>query len=157
MQFADYKKATLSVSDELGRLVAEGMLTEAEANAVDTKAVSGFFASGLAERILKAEKVFKEYEFTFGIPVRELYPEVAEEVAKDEKIIIEGVADCAFVENGKLIIVDYKTDRVTNGDELKELYGSQLGIYRRCLEQVIGLPVSHTLIYSFRLGETVEL
>lgn len=157
MQFADYEKATISVATELERLVNDGMLTEAEANAVDIKAVSGFFESALAKRILKAEKVFKEYEFTFGIPVRELYPNVPEDVAKDEKIIIEGVADCAFIENGNLIIVDYKTDRVTNGEELKALYGSQLGIYRRCLEEVIGLPVSHTLIYSFRLGETVEL
>ena len=89
--------------------------------------------------------------------LRELYPDVPESVAGDEKIIIEGVADCAFVENGELVIVDYKTDRVSSGGELKELYASQLGIYRRCLEQVIGLPVSHTLIYSFRLGETVEL
>lgn len=157
MQFADYAAASADASAELKRLVADGMLTETEANAVDIKAVSGFFASELAKRILNAEKVFKEYEFTFGIPVRELYPEVPETVAGNEKIIIEGVADCAFVENGNLVIVDYKTDRVTSGDELKELYGSQLGIYRHCLEQVIGLPVKQTLIYSFRLGEIIEI
>lgn len=157
MQFADYAAASVDAAQELKRLVAGGMLTETEANAVDIKAVSAFFAGALAKRILKAEKVFKEYEFTFGIPVRELYPEVPENVAGSEKIIIEGVADCAFVENGRLIIVDYKTDRVASGDELKELYASQLGIYRRCLEQVIGLPVEQTLIYSFRLGKTVEI
>ena len=157
MQFADYAAASVDAAQELKRLVAGGMLTEAEANAVDIKAVSAFFAGALAKRILKAEKVFKEYEFTFGIPVRELYPEVPENVAGSEKIIIEGVADCAFVENGRLIIVDYKTDRVASGDELKELYASQLGIYRRCLEQVIGMPVEQTLIYSFRLGKTVEI
>lgn len=157
MQFADYAAASADSAAELERLVADGMLTEAEANAVDIKAISGFFAGALAKRILNAERVFKEYEFTFGIPVRELYPEVPQEVAGSEKIIIEGVADCAFVENGELVIVDYKTDRVTSCDELKELYGSQLGIYRRCLEQVIGLPVKQTLIYSFRLGETTEV
>ncbi len=157
MQFADYAAASENTSAELRRLVADGMLTETEADAVDIKAVSGFFEGELAKRILNAEKVFKEYEFTFGIPVRELYPQVPQAVAENEKIIIEGVADCAFVENGKLVIVDYKTDRVTLAEELKELYGSQLGIYRRCLEQVMGLPVAQTLIYSFRLGKTIEI
>ncbi len=157
MQFADYAAASTDTAKELERLVADGMLTEREANAVDIKAVSGFFKSALSKRILNAEKVFKEYEFTFAIPVRELYPEVPATVAQNEKIIIEGVADCAFIENGNLVVVDYKTDRVTSGEELKEHYGSQLGIYRRCLEQVIGLPVVQTLIYSFRLGETIEL
>lgn len=157
MQFADYAAASRDAVAELRRLTVDGMLTEAEANAVDIKAISGFFGSGLAKRILEADKVFKEYEFTFGIPVRELYPEVPEKIAGDEKIIIEGVADCAFVENGSLVIVDYKTDRVSEASELRELYASQLGIYRRCLEQVIGLPVKQTLIYSFRLGESVEI
>ncbi|MBR2868977.1 MAG: helicase-exonuclease AddAB subunit AddA [Clostridia bacterium] len=157
MQFADYVAAGKDASAELSRLVADGMLTHAEANAVDIKAISGFFSTPLAKRILDSEKLFKEYEFTFGIPVRELYPEISEDIAGDEKVIIEGVADCAFIENGELVIVDYKTDRVTDAQELKTLYSAQLGIYRRCLEQVIGLPVKETLIYSFRLGETIEI
>ena len=156
-QYADYSSAGADAKAELARLVADGMLTEAEANAVDIKAISAFFASPLSKRILASEKVFKEYEFTFGIPVRELYPEVPDGIAGDEKIIIEGVADCAFIENGELVIVDYKTDRVSVAEELRELYSGQLGIYRRCLEQVIGLPVKQTLIYSFRLGETIEI
>ncbi len=157
MQYADYAAAGVNAVAELERLVTDGMLTEAEANAVDIKAISAFFATPLSKRILSSEKVFKEYEFTFGIPVRELYPDVPQSIAGDEKIIIEGVADCAFIENGELVIVDYKTDRVTSADELKELYSGQLGIYRRCLEQVIGLPVKQTLIYSFRLGETIDI
>ena len=107
--------------------------------------------------MIAAEKVFKEYEFTFGIPVRELYPDVPQEVAGNEKVVIEGVADCAFVENGELVIVDFKTDRAQNGEELAGKYKEQLSVYRRCLAEVIGIPVAQTLIYSFRLGETVEL
>ena len=41
--------------------------------------------------------------------------------------------------------------------ELAEKYKEQLGVYRRCLGEVIGLPVKQTLIYSFKLGETVEI
>ncbi len=154
MQYADYNKASQSVESELCRLTDEGMLTDAEARVVDKKAVALFFESELAKRILNAEKVYKEYAFTCAIPVCEIEPSVK---SSDEVIIIEGVADCAFVENGSLIIVDFKTDRARNVGELAEKYREQLAIYRRCLGEVMDLPVKQTLIYSFKLHETVEI
>lgn len=157
MQFSDYEKARESVDGELERLVNDGMLTEAEAEAVDRKSISAFFDSALAERIFKSVKVYKEYAFTASVPLCEMHPELSEEAAKGESIIIEGVVDCAFVEDGSLIIVDYKTDRAQSVEELAERYREQLSVYRRCLAEVIGLPVAQTLIYSFRLGEIIEV
>ena len=154
MQYADYTKASDDVASELQRLVDDGMLSEVEAEVVDKKAVSAFFISDLAKRMLSAEKIYKEYAFTVSIPVEEMEPGIKSD---DEVIIIEGVADCAFVENGELVIIDFKTDKVNSGAELAEKYKEQLAIYRRCLGEVIGLPVKQTLIYSFKLGETVEI
>lgn len=154
MQFADYEKAGKSVADELDRLVEEGMLTDAEAKVVDKKSISAFFESKLAQRMLNSEKIFKEYAFTASIPLNEIEHDIK---PTDEVIIIEGVADCAFVENGELVIVDFKTDKASDGAELAEKYKEQLSVYRRCLAEVIGIPVKQTLIYSFRLGETVEI
>lgn len=154
MQFADYEKAGCDVNAELERLVAEGMLTEAEANVVDKKAIAAFFNSSLAARMLNSEKIYKEYAFTASVPLNEIEPEIK---SSDEVIIIEGVADCAFVENGGLVIVDFKTDKASEGSELVDKYKEQLSVYRRCLAEVIGIPVKQTLIYSFRLGETVEI
>jgi len=154
MQYADYEKAGRDVDTELERLIADGMLTEAEAKVVDKKAISTFFESELAKRILSAEKVYKEYAFTASIPLNEIEPSIKN---TDEVIIIEGVADCAFIENGELVIVDFKTDKASQGIELAEKYKEQLSVYRRCLAEVIGIPVKQTLIYSFRLSETVEI
>ncbi len=154
MQYAGYEKAGGDVAGELERLVEQGMLTRAEADVVDKKAVAEFFESRLAKRMLAAEKVYKEYAFTAAIPLEEMEPDIKSD---GEVIIIEGVADCAFVENGELVIIDFKTDRVQSGAELAEKYKEQLGVYRRCLAEVIGLPVKQTLIYSFKLGETVEI
>jgi len=154
MQYADYEKAGINVSEELNRLVGQGMLTQTEADVVDKKAISRFFTSDLAKRMLAAEKVYKEYTFTASVPLCEMEPEIKQ---SDEVIIIDGVADCAFVENGELVIVDFKTDKASTGAELAEKYREQLSVYRRCLAEVIGLPVKQTLIYSFRLGETVEI
>ena len=157
MQFADYKSAKNDIGDELHRLVSEGMLTEREGSVVDLGAISKFFESALAKRILSAEKVYKEYAFTCALPLYEMEPALSKEQSGDEVIIIEGVADCAFVENGELIIVDFKTDRAQNGAELAEKYKEQLSVYRRCLGEVLGLPVKQTVIYSFRLNECIEI
>lgn len=157
MQFADYEKAGQSVEAELERLVNEGMLTETEASVVDKKAIAEFFSGSLAKRILSAEKVYKEYAFTACIPLREMQPELPENEAGNENVIIEGVADCAFVENGELVIVDFKTDRTQSGEELAAKYKDQLGIYRRCLAEVLDIPVKETVIYSFRLGKCIEI
>lgn len=154
MQYADYAKAGDDIAAELERLVDGGMLTAAEADVVDKKAVSEFFRSELAKHMLVAEKIYKEYAFTASIPLEEMEPGIKSD---GEVIIIEGVADCAFVENGELVIIDFKTDKVSSGAELAEKYKEQLGVYRRCLGEVIGLPVKQTLIYSFKLGETVEI
>lgn len=157
MQFADYERAKADVSAELEKLVSDGMLTEAEGKVVDVKSISKFFESSLAKRILSAEKVYKEYAFTCAVPLYEMESGISREQAGNEVIIIEGVADCAFVENGELIIVDFKTDKADNGAELAEKYKEQLSVYRRCLGEVLDLPVKQTVIYSFRLAESIEI
>ncbi len=157
MQYADYSLAGKGVEKELERLVDGGMLTEAEARVVDKKAVAEFFEGELAKRILSAEKVYKEYAFTFAMPIRELHPEIPENQAGDETVLIEGVADCAFVENGELVIVDFKTDRAKDENIFIQHYTEQLAIYRRCLAEVIGLSVKETLIYSFSMGKSIQI
>lgn len=157
MQYADYEKAGKSVENELERLVKDGMLTEAEASVVDKKAIAEFFSGNLAKRILSAEKVYKEYSFTACIPLKEMQPGIPDTQAENESVVIEGVADCAFVESGSLVIVDFKTDKAKSADELIEKYKDQLGIYRRCLSEVLDIPVKETVIYSFRLGKSIEI
>ena len=157
MQYADYISASDDVESELQRLVQEGMLTETEASVVDKKAISAFFSGELAKRIRNAEKVFKEYAFTACIPLCEMEPSVDKNAAQGESVLIEGVVDCAFIENGELIIVDFKTDKASSGTELAEKYKEQLSVYRRCLSEVLDLPVKQTIIYSFRLNECIEL
>ncbi len=168
MQFADYNNASKDVDAEKARLVENKQLTQLEADAVDSSAVSKFFESDLAKRILKAEKVYKEYPFTASMLLKDVEPDIinnvanldpekAKEVADSEEVIVEGVVDCAFVENGKLVILDYKTDRAHTPEELREKYSSQLTIYKNCLSQALNMDVSETVIYSFGLSQEIKL
>jgi ATP-dependent helicase/nuclease subunit A len=159
MQYADYRRAVRDTEAELRRLVEEDILTPEEGEAVDVKSVHKFFVSSLADRILALpdDKIFKEYAFTVSLPLSEVYPDIPADTAKDEVIIIQGVADCAFIEDGELVIVDYKTDSASDVSELAVRYAPQLTAYRKCLEQAFGMRVKETLVYSFRFGTQIEI
>lgn len=155
MQFSDYDRAHENPGAEVERLVQHGFLSEAEGKAVDQKRVSAFFQSALARRMLQSETLLREYKFTFFLPAGECDEGLPAEVA-NEQVLVQGIADCVFVENGRLVIVDYKTDRVSDEAALAGRYRAQLSVYRRALAECIGLPVGQTLLYSFHLGKEIE-
>lgn len=130
-------------------------MTEEEAKAVELPRVSRFLQSELGRRILAAETVYREKRFTAVIPAQMAEPEC--EGAQDESVILQGAVDCAFVENGVLHIVDFKTDRVKTGEELAARYAPQLRLYAAAMQEVLDMPVGQLLLYSFRLHEIIEI
>ena len=85
-----------------------------------------------------------------------LSPDLPVEAA-GETVVVQGIADCVFREGDRLILVDYKTDKVADAAELIDRYRSQMQFYKQALETIFGLPVSEMLLYSFALGEAVEV
>ena len=151
MQFADYGAAAADAHAEGERLVDAGFLTQQQAQAVDYEQIGRFFHSELYRRISSAAQVFREERFAIEVPAGEYYdlpPEMAQ-----EPVFLQGVVDCAFVEDGELVIVDYKTDRVRDIRVLAERYAGQLNVYRRAMALSKGLPVRACILYSFPLGE----
>lgn len=155
IQYADYNKAKDSVGEEIARLRNKGILTEIEAQSINIKAAETFFSSQLLSRILSSELVMREKKFTVEVPITEVYEGVEE--FSDEMIMIQGIADCAFLEDGKLVVVDYKTDRLENEDAFREKYSSQVLIYKKALKMATGYDVKETLLYSFHLGKEIKV
>lgn len=156
MQFSDYAAARANIESELARLVDGGFLSEDEGKAVNVSAAKRFFMSSLAERIFASDNVMREKKFAALFPAKFFYPELTGEAA-EEKIVVQGIADCVFVEDGKLVIVDYKTDTGVDAEALLDRYSAQLGIYREALSQALGMPVKETLLYSFFMNSTVKV
>ena len=86
-------------------------------------------------------------QFVIGIPAREMG-----DWDSDERILIQGIIDAFFEEDGKLVLVDYKTDYVENSDILLRRYEAQVRYYTRALEQMTGKRVAERYLYSFRFG-----
>jgi ATP-dependent helicase/nuclease subunit A len=63
-------------------------------------------------------------------------------VTSDEPVLLQGVIDACFLENGAWILLDYKTDRV-DGDpaETANRHTRQVALYAAALQKLSGLPV----------------
>ena len=155
MQFCDYETARTQPERECERLVKQGFLSREEGDAVEMNRVQAFFASPLAQRILHAKQVLREYRFTVEIPAGEVQPGLPETLA-GEPVVMQGAVDCAFEEDGSLVIVDFKTDHTKDEAALWERYRAQLALYRRALAVCTGLPVKECLLYSFYLNREIR-
>ncbi len=155
MQMCDFEKARTDFESEKQRLVSLGLLSQIQADAVNQKVTDAFFSSELYDRISRSDKVFREKQFMIQLPLAELYEDLDD--FADEKMLVQGVADCAFVENGKLVIADYKTDRTDNTEKLRSKYAGQLRVYARALSECTGLEVSQVLLWSFYLGHEIDM
>ncbi|MBQ7218412.1 MAG: PD-(D/E)XK nuclease family protein, partial [Ruminococcus sp.] len=156
MQFADFAEAREDIKAELDRLVSGGFITGIQADSIDLARARAFIDGSIVSRCLNAEAVYKEYRFNVRIPAHMVSEEIAH-AYPDETVILQGAVDLAFVENGELVIVDYKTDRVKHPEQLREMYATQLMLYKEALTQCLGLPVKECTIYSVRHSAEVEV
>lgn len=150
LEHADYARAAREgVGKELERLVELAFLSPEEAEAVDVWQVKRFLESGLCRRLLASPRMERELRFTATIDAALLRPDAPD----DEEVILQGAVDCLFFEDGKLHIVDFKTDRVQDTRELWERYAPQIQLYARAMEQVFGAQIGELILYSTRLGK----
>ena len=97
----------------------------------------------------------REKKFTLEVPISEVYEELSD--FSGEKMMIQGIADCAFLENGELVVVDYKTDALKNETDFIVKYASQVLLYKKALSECTGYNVKSAVLYSFHLGKEIEV
>lgn len=156
MQFCDYRAASENLEAERVRLREAGYLTPEQADVVELERIRKFLQSDLAARMMRSKRLLRENRFTVEIEAGRIDPSLPEATGQ-EKLVLQGVFDCAFEEDGGLIIVDYKTDRIASPELLAERYHPQLSLYREAAEQTFGLPVYACVLYSFWLGKEIQI
>lgn len=155
MLFACHRQGCQDPRKEIARLVEEKYLTAMQGEAIPVKMLEGFYRSSLFKRMENAQNLQREFRFMSDVTAADLdglMPELGEET-----ITLQGVADALFEENGRLVIVDYKTDSVKTPQELEERYRGQLMLYGRVLSRILEKEVGELLLYSFKLGETIPI
>lgn len=118
--------------------------------AVKAEKILHFLESELAYRMWAAQRrgeLYREQPFVLGIDARRLGRDFPEE----EKVLIQGIIDVFFVEDGQLVLLDYKTDVIGSLEELWNRYAVQLDYYEEALSRLMELPVKEKILYSFYL------
>ncbi len=145
------------VEEQIYGMVADELLTEQQAKVVDIEKIVRFFHSPLGRRMLQATNIYREIPFNIELHCREIYKDLPEEGYAQETVLVQGVIDCYFEEGEDIVLIDYKTDYVSNGntDIIKEKYRIQIDYYAKALESITGKRVTEKYIYLFRNGETI--
>lgn len=150
MRYADLFK---DPEEELSRLRQDEYLTPEEADSIPLDRINDFKQSKLFEIIKSADRIWKEKELMTKLPA-DIYDKDAPE---GSRIIVQGAIDILLESDGDMIIIDYKTDKVNDADELKERYSQQLRIYSDIVNNVYEKKVSKMYIWSFHLSEMIEI
>jgi ATP-dependent helicase/nuclease subunit A len=156
LQFCDFKSSRADLKAEIDRLLSTNALTQAQAESIDVPKLSNLLNLDLFDRIINSQQIYREEQFFAKINPSLVYDEFTD-IKSDTSIIVQGAIDLAFVENGELVIVDYKTDRVRDITRLADLYAKQLLLYKEAMSQTTGLKVKECIICSVHLDKYISL
>lgn len=144
------------LNEQLEQFVEEGRLTVQWRESIDNRKIRTFLKSSLAKRMGRAAqlgRLRREQPFVLGLPASRLGGQFPE----SEQVLIQGIIDVFFEEDGRIIVADYKTDRVKAPEELITRYQVQLDYYAQALTRLTGKEVTEKIIYSFALGREIVL
>jgi ATP-dependent helicase/nuclease subunit A len=146
VEFIDDKRVRTSEDfmAQVKTLQKRKILSEDLESAYDLDQVYGFFTGPLGRRLARADRVYRERPF----------------VLRDESLqgaLIQGVIDLFFVEEGEAVLVDFKSDFVTETDygRYLEAYQKQLSYYQRAIETLTGLRVKESYIHFFKINRSL--
>lgn len=131
----------------INELVGNEILSEDEGKSVRASSISKFYASELYGRLSNAKTVKREVPFTYAKPDKD-----------GDYQIIQGIIDCLFEEEDGWVVLDYKTDRVSNivdvKQEMASRYGVQLAVYQEAAEAILQIQIKERLLYLFAADRT---
>lgn len=151
----DFTRAPETLKEQLGEIEEQKKMDREQMDLVSVSSLQKFLETDLGRRMRKAAqngKLYREKPFVMGKPAKE----VLEENSREEMVLIQGIIDVFFEEEGEIVLLDYKTDYVKHPKELVSRYGAQLELYREAVERAFEKRVKECLLYSFCLGETIN-
>ena len=138
------------------------LLSKEELKGIKANKIFNFFKSNLGKRMLESYnngfEIYRELPFYTEISPLEIEEGLSENI-KDEKVRLQGVIDCFFYEGDNIILLDYKTDYVEEGNEEEMLkrYTIQINYYREALKKITGKDVEESYLYLFSLDKEIKI
>ncbi len=138
---------------QIGVITAKGRLSEEMSGLLAKRKLEAFYRSKLALRMKAAaerKELYLEQPFVMGRPAGEL-----EGDGSNTTVLVQGIMDAFFIEDGEIVLVDYKTDAVDGEEMLLHRYQEQMDWYEKALLANTGRRVKEKILYSFYLGREI--
>ncbi len=154
------------VEAECNRLITDGFLGKETVSIVNKRMLEAFLESNLFDMIKNAKRIYREQKFGIFIPMGELTKkqELAEHLSS-HPLFVQGSIDLLLeTEDGRLYLVDYKTDHVTEAERknekalakrMTEKHKHQLLCYARAVKELFGKEPDEIFVYSVPLGRAL--
>ena len=156
MQYIRYEVCSTleTVEQEIDRLLQQGFINSEQAQSVSAERIFKFFDSELGRKLRTSRNVLREFKFSI-LDDAGRYGDGLE----DEKVLLQGVVDCALIDDDGITLVDFKTDNVTEQtvDVVLHRYQSQIDVYALALSRIYQLPVKEKYLYLFHLGKFISV
>ena len=131
-------------------LTNRNIISKQEADSVNIHTLYKYTKSELWNDLREAREIHKEEAFYINVDAGTIFDDAEE----GENILVQGIIDLYYIDKeGKVILVDYKTDYVPDGDvsKLEEKYKVQLELYKEALEQALERKVDKAMIWALNL------
>lgn len=153
--FSFEKPPTMEMMDAaLEDLCRCGRLSTEERNLVDRNGIYSFLHTALGEKFCGGKNVLKEFKFSILVDAASFATGL-----EGEKVLLQGVVDCAILEDDGITVIDFKTDSVTENtiNDIADGYRLQILAYADALSRIYQLPIKRKVLYFLRLGVAVDV
>ena len=156
MQYIRYENCVdvEGVKREVEALAHQGFLKPEQAQMVNCESIAAFFSTELGQKLRNGCEHIREFKFSI-LDDGSHYGDGLE----GEKVLLQGVVDCAILEADGITVLDFKTDFVTEDtvDSRAKYYRPQVLAYADALSRIYEMPVKGKYLYFFRLNRFVEV
>ena len=156
MQYIPYEGCTdaKSVDLKIAELVERGFITAEAAAMADRRRIAAFFETDIGRKLRGGADYVREFKFSI-LDDGENYGDGLQ----GEQVLLQGVVDCAIIEDDGVTIIDFKTDYVTEETmpELVARYRMQVQTYAQAMARIYQRKVKASYLYFFRLNRFVAV
>ena len=152
------------IKEQIEDLIKREIISEKQSLVINPFKIYKFFKSEIGKRVLSSHFIKREQSIYSQIKMNDIYLNNEDiqnnrAIYEEESLMLRGIIDLYFEEDDEIVIVDYKTDYITeeNKQEVIDRYKKQLDLYAEALTKLTGKKVKEKYLYLFNVDEAVKL
>jgi len=163
--------SVVGLADQLDNMITNRLFCESDAVYISIENIASFYKSDVGQQVIKnIVTVQREWSFTLTVP-----PNFAKLLAQtpndtitnnevdllgpEAQILVRGIIDLFYETPQGVVIVDYKTDKVTKTtiQDQAMKYAVPMALYQKAIEAICKKKVIKKVVYFLSISEGVEI